>query len=160
MASGGMMMRLALAAFASGAAAGILLPLAFFAGGLFLTDLMTSWDAFEGLVGGLQAGVAIGLVFASPPAFFAGAAMWALGERVAAARRPHAWAAAGAAVAATLWILLQCVVRLLTDGFGSLDLFSLALLAASLPAGAGGALVFRGAMRLGDRRDVRAERRI
>ena len=143
MASGGMMWRLALAALASGAAAGMLLPLTLFVAA-FAAGTAASWWAFAALVDWLKIGFVAGLVLASFPAFFAGASMWALAGSIEAARRPSAWAAAGAAVGGAGWTLLGLMLR----GGGAVDAFELAILAAALAAGAGAALAFRGTMRL------------
>ncbi|HYI41069.1 MAG TPA: hypothetical protein VE053_12200 [Allosphingosinicella sp.] len=145
MASGGMMLRLGLAALVSGAAAGMLATLALFIGGL-LFGSPGSWWAFAMLADWLPIGFLAGLVIASLPAFFAGSSMWALGDDFPYARHPLAWAAAGAAVGGALWSLF--VLMLGTGGAGRLDAMDAALLAAGLVAGAGGALAFLGAMRL------------
>lgn len=145
MAAGGMLFRLAFAALVSGAAAGLLLPLLLAMAGL-LAGAPPIWSAFGRLSVLLPLGPAAGLVFATLPAFFAGASMWALGERFGSAGRPPAWAAAGAAVGAALWLLFE----LAADSFGGSgpEAFDAALLATGLAAGAGGALAFRAAMRL------------
>lgn len=157
MASGGMMVRLGLAALVSGAAAGLLATLALFIGG-FLFGSPGSWWASAMLVDSLQVAVLAGLIVASLPAFFAGASMWALGDAFGAARHPLAWAAAGAAVGGALWIVFGLVLGRAGAG-GGLDAFEAALLAASLVAGAGGALAFLAAMRLGGRLFGEARRR-
>jgi hypothetical protein len=149
MASGGMMMRLGVAALVSGAVAGMLAILALFFGGL-LFGSPGSWWAFSMLAEWLVIGLLAGLVVASLPAFFAGASMWALGDGFGPARHPFAWAAAGAVVGAALWALLGLLLGRAGAG-GGLNAFETALLAASLVAGAGGALAFLGVMRLGGR---------
>ena len=146
MASGGMIARLGVAALVSGAAAGTLLPLAIFLGGL-LAGSAASWWGFAMLIDWLQVGFVAGLVVATLPAFFAGASMWALGASFDSARRPSAWAVAGAAVGGAGWALLGLAIGRL-DGGGGLDAFEAAILAATLAAGAGAALAFLGAMRL------------
>lgn len=90
----------------------------------------------------LPIGFLAGLAIASLPAFFAGASMWAIGDSYGAARHPLAWAAAGAAVGGGLWVVFGILLgpdEIGADGW--------ALCAASLIAGAGGALAFLGAMR-------------
>lgn len=145
MRAGGMVFRLAFAALVSGAAAGLLLPLLLAMAG-FLTGGPPIWSAFGRLGVLLALGLAAGLVFAALPAFFAGASMWALGERFDSARRPPAWAAAGAAVGAAFLLLFE----LAADSYGGSGPAAVdaTLLAAGLGAGAGGALAFRSAMRL------------
>ena len=146
MASGRMTLRLGVAALVSGAAAGTLLPLAICLAGLFAGSA-ASWWGFAMLITWLQVGFVAGLVVASLPAFFAGASMWALGASFDSARRPSAWAVAGAAVGGAGWVLLGLVIGGLDSGDG-LDAFESAILAATLAAGAGAALAFLGAMRL------------
>ena len=139
MAAGGMMLRLALAALASAAIAGLLVPLLLglpsFLGGAPGRGLDLSAALLM-----LSIGVAGGLVVATLPAFFAGALLWALGDRFRFARLPYAWAAAGASVGAGLWALFAAAA-----GPGA---FETILLGASLAAGSGGALAFRSVMRL------------
>lgn len=147
MASGRMILRLGLAALVSGASAGMLIPVMVFLGGLALGGWTADWDSFAMLVEWLGFGFLVGLILAALPAFLAGASMWALGRNFESARRPVPWAAAGAVVAGALWALAQLV----SGGFGNLDFFETSLLAASLPAGAGGALAFLAAMRLSGR---------
>ena len=144
-------LRLGLAALASGAAAGLLLPLIYFLGALALGGWPADGPAVALLIEWLQVGFVAGLVLATLPAFLAGASMRALGARFGAARRPLPWAAAGAFVAAALWALAYLAGGLFGSGFGELDFLAMSLLAASLPAGAGAALVFRAAVRLGER---------
>ena len=139
MATGGTMLRLAFAALVSAGTAGLLVPL--------LLGLPSLLDGFAGRWSGLSAALSIlsigvvgGLVVATLPAFFAGAWLWALGDRFGLARLPHAWAAAGASVGAGLWALFAAAA-----GRGA---FEMILLAASLAAGAGGALAFRSVMHL------------
>lgn len=138
--------RLALAALASGAAAGLLATLALYAGALLL---LGGW-ALEGLtvsalLGGLAAGLAAGLVVATLPALLAGAAMWALGGRFEAARRAPAWAAAGAGGGGLVWAAFAAGARarLGEPGLAALDF---TLLAAGL-VGTGAALAFRAVAR-------------
>lgn len=146
MASGGTMIRLGLAALVAGGAAGILLPLAVFLGAL-LAGPAPEWWVFAMLIDWLQVGFLAGLVVATLPAFLAGASLWALGESFEAARRPPAWAAAGAFVAAALLALFAWGSGTLGSGVG-LDAFDIAILVAALAAGAGSALAFLGSMRL------------
>jgi len=146
MASGRMLFRLAFAALAAAAAAGLLLPLLLSSAGL-MGGWAPSWPAFGMLVYLLPVGLAFGLVVATLPAFFAGASMWALGEKFGSARRPAAWAAAGGAVGAMLWALFEILVG--SFRAGGPDASDAALLAAGLASGAGGALAFRAVMRLG-----------
>ncbi|HEX8626301.1 MAG TPA: hypothetical protein VF782_14665 [Allosphingosinicella sp.] len=157
MMSGRMMMRLGLAALASGSAAGTLATLAVFVGGL-LFGSPPGWWGFAMLLDWLQIGFLAGLVVASLPAFFAGASMWALGADFEAARHPLAWAAAGAAVGGALWLLF-CVALGRAGPDGGLQPLEAGILAASLVAGAGGALTFLGAMRLDARLSGSARRR-
>jgi hypothetical protein len=140
-----MMARLALSALVAGAVAGMLLPVAFFLGGLALGGWGADRESFARLIEALQIGLLAGSVLATLPALFAGAALWALGESFDSARRPPAWAAAGAAVTGALWLLLQFLDG---GGLGHPDFLEMSVLAAGLPAGAGGALAFLGAMRL------------
>ncbi|HEX8620603.1 MAG TPA: hypothetical protein VF718_01390 [Allosphingosinicella sp.] len=77
------------------------------------------------------------------PAFLAGAALWSAGLSRPGARRPAAWAAAGAALA------LACHLRLARLGALERSLFALppAAIAIAFPiAGAIAALLFRSAM--------------
>jgi hypothetical protein len=148
MASGGTMIRLGLAALVAGGAAGILLALAVFLGGL-LAGPAPEWWVFAMLIDWLQVGFLAGLVVATPPAFLAGASLWALGESFEAARRPPAWAAAGAFVGAALLALFEGLSGRFGSG-GGLEAFDMAILAAALAAGAGSALAFLGSMRLAD----------
>lgn len=140
--------RLALAAMAAGAAAGLLATLELYLGALLL---LGGW-AWEGvtaakLLAGLAAGLAAGLVALTLPAFLAGATMYALGRRFEAARRTPAWAAAGAAGGALLWALAIAAVhsRVGEPGLAGLDP---TLLAAGF-IGTGSALVFRAIARPG-----------
>lgn len=153
MESGRMMLRLGLAALVSGAAAGMLATVAVFLDELFFRSA-ERWWTLSILADWLPIGLLAGLVIGSLPAFFAGASMWTLGHDFEAARHPLAWAVAGAAVGGALWGLFV----LLLAGPGAGARFDL-LLAASLVAGAGGALAFLGAMRLGGSRFRRAPRR-
>ncbi|HEX8309591.1 MAG TPA: hypothetical protein VF645_14360 [Allosphingosinicella sp.] len=147
MATGGMMFRLAFAAMVSAAAAGLLLPVLVALAGL-LTGDSASWSAVWSLLFFVSIGIVGGLIFATLPAFFAGASMWALGMRFRAARLAPAWAAAGASVGAALWALFQSVAGPFAGrGAGA---FEVMLLGGCLAAGAGGALAFRSVMRLTD----------
>jgi hypothetical protein len=157
MISGRMMVRLGLAALVSGAAAGMLATLAVFLG-VLLFGSPEGWWGLAMLVDWLQLGFLAGLVVASLPAFFAGISMWAIGQDFVAARHPLAWAAAGTAVGAALWVVFGLVLGK-AGADGRLDSLDLALLGASLIAGAGGALAFLGAMRLGGRLFDEAPRR-
>jgi hypothetical protein len=143
--SGGLMLRLGVAALASGSAAGLIATLSFFFG-VLLFGSPERWWGFAMLGDWLPLGLLAGLAVASLPAFFAGAAMWALGDGFAAARHPLAWAAAGAAVGGALWAVLGLVLG--SVAAGGLDSDEIALLAAGLIGGAGGALAFLGTMRL------------
>jgi hypothetical protein len=139
MAAGGTMLRLTLAALVSAATAGLLVPLL-----LGLPSLLGGypgrWFDLSGALLILSIGIVAGLVVATLPTFFAGAWLWALGDRFGLARLPCAWAAAGASVGAGLWALFVAMT-----GPGALERI---LLAVSLAAGAGGALAFRFVMRL------------
>jgi hypothetical protein len=139
MAAGGTMLRLALAALVSAATAGLL---ATFALGLpsLLGGTPGRWSDLSAALLMLSIGVVGGLVVATLPAFFAGAWLWALGDRFGSARLPHAWAAAGACVGGGLWALFAASAGPVA--------FEAILLAASLGAGAGGALAFRSVMNL------------
>lgn len=141
MATGRRFARLALAALASGAAAGLLATLAVFLGASFLGGWSWNVSPAEALFAMLAAGVAAGLVAFSGPALVAGAAMCALARRVESARRAPAWAAAGAAVGALGWTAFAVAVGT-SVGEPGLDRPGGALLAAIL-AGAGAALAFR-----------------
>jgi hypothetical protein len=155
--SGRMMVRLGLAALVSGATAGMLATLAVFLGVLLFAS-PEGWWGLAMLVDWLQIGFLAGLVLASLPAFFAGASMWALGQDFDPARHPLAWAAAGTAVGGALWLVFGLVLGE-AGADGRLDPLESALFAASLIAGAGGAVVFLGAMRLGGRLFDEAPRR-
>lgn len=146
MLSGGMMLRMGMAALVSGSAAGLLATLAFFFGGL-LFGSPGGWLGLAMLGDWLGIGLLAGLAVASLPAFFAGTAMWALGDGWPAARAPLAWAAAGAAVGGGLWAFFCLLLG--SVAAGGLDALEVALLAAALVGGAGGALAFLGTMRLG-----------
>jgi hypothetical protein len=139
MAAGGMMLRLALAALVSAATAGLLVPLLLALPWLLGGASGRGLDLPAALLI-LAVGIVGGLVVATLPAFFAGASLWALGDRFGFVRLPHAWAATGASVGAGLWGLFEAVA-----GTGA---FATILLAVSLAAGAGGALAFRSVMRL------------
>lgn len=140
-------LRLALAACLSGATAGLLFSTAAFGWrGQPFEAWWTSTSAPLAALGSLAAfGVVTGLVVASPPAFVAGAAMWAAGR---GSRRPRsllAWVCAGAGVGALLRVLLE--LAFWTPGRGSFVTYGeAALLALCLAAGAAAALVFRAAM--------------
>jgi hypothetical protein len=144
MASGGTMARLALAALASAATAGLLLAL-FLAAASLLAGAPGRWSDLQPALLMLLVGIVGGLVVATLPAFFAGASLWALGGRFPIARLPHAWAAAGASVGGALWALFAAFTGAFHRGPGPLETI---LTAASLAAGAGGALAFRSAMHL------------
>ncbi len=137
--------RLALAALASGATAGLLMSsailLALLAGGASAGEEVT----VGGLAVALAAGVEAGLVGASLPAFLAGSAMHALGRRFAAARRSAAWAAAGGGAGASAWAILAAAARLVVGERG-LTGTGPAPLAAML-AGTAAALAFRAVAR-------------
>lgn len=146
MASGTIVLRLALAALASGAAAGLLATLALYVAALLL---LGGW-AWQGLtasvlLGGLAAGLVGGLVVATLPAFLAGAAMCALGRRFEAARRAPAWSAAGAGGGVLMWAAFALGVgaRLGEPGLAALDF----TLIAALLVGTGAALTFRAVAR-------------
>ncbi|HEX8062424.1 MAG TPA: hypothetical protein VF535_04335 [Allosphingosinicella sp.] len=145
MLSGGMMLRMGLAALASGSAAGLLTTLALFFGGLVFGS-PGGWWGFAMLGDWLPIGLLAGVAVAGLPALFAGTAMCGLGVSFPAARRPLAWAAAGAAVGGALWILFCLVLGSVAER--GLDALEIALLAAGLIGGAGGALAFLGTMRL------------
>jgi hypothetical protein len=145
MASGGIGLRIALAALVSGATAGMLLALAFFLA-VLVVGPPGPWWTLAMLIDWLQIGCVAGLVIATLPAWLAGLSMWALGASYGAARHPLAWAAAGAGVGGALWVLFGPLLgNMARDG---LDRDELALLAASLLAGAGAGLAFLAAMRL------------
>lgn len=156
MPTGKLILRMALAALASGAAAGPLLIL-LVALPLWLFDPRQGWAAAEAMLPMLPRflflAVSVGLVVATLPAFLAGAAMWALARRFEAASRPPAWAAAGAGVGAAFLVLTYVALGQRSAGF-QLAGTDFALLAAFLLAGAGTALVFWGAMRLSGRLSV------
>lgn len=141
----GMLMRLGLAALVAGVTSGALLVLAVYFGGAGIGHPEIPWMSAM-LFDWLETGLVAGLAVASIPAFVAGAAMWGLGRRIAAARRFPAWAAAGAAVGGALFALFGLVLGKM--GRGGLDSFETVLLCASLIAGAGGALAFLLAIRL------------
>lgn len=145
MLSGGMMLRIGFAALVSGSAAGLLATLALFFAGLFFGS-PGGWWGFWMLADWLPLGFLAGLAVASLPAFFAGMAMCGLGEGFPAARRPFAWAAAGASVGGALWVLFSLLLGSVAEG--GLDALEVALLAVGLIGGAGGALAFLGTMRL------------
>jgi hypothetical protein len=153
MPTGKLILRMALAALASGAAAG-LLPLLVVVLPMWLFDPRTGWTAAEEMLPMLPRilflAVSLGLVVATLPAFLAGAAMWALARRFEAASRPPAWAAAGAGVGAAFLVLAYVALGQRSLAF-RLDRTDLALIAAFLIAGAGTALVFLGVMRLSGR---------
>lgn len=141
-------LRLGLAACLSGAAAGLLFAVAVFCGriGQSFDAWWTSTSTPLAALGSLAAfGVVTGLVVASPPAFVAGAAMWATGRGSRRPRSPLAWACAGAAVGALFLALLELAFWTPGRGF-SMTYGEAGLLAVCLAAGAGGALVFRATM--------------
>lgn len=135
--------RLALAALASGATAGLLMTLAIllhalrFVGAGFLAEATAG-----GVAVGLAAGLEAGLIVAGPPAFLAGAAMCALGRRFEAARRAPAWAVAGAAGGALAWAAFAAAARIVFGEPGLARPADGVLLAAML-VGIGAALAFR-----------------
>lgn len=143
-------LRLALAACLSGAAAGLLFTIAMFGWriGQPLGAWWTSAPAPLAALGSMAAfGVVTGLVVASPPAFVAGAAMWATGRGKRGPRSLLAWACAGAGVGALFRALLE--LAFWTPGRGSFLTYGEAgFLAVCLAAGACAALVFRAAMML------------
>jgi hypothetical protein len=145
MASGRIVARLGLAALASGGTAGLLLTLAVFFGGL-LSGYARSWWTASALLDWLPIGFLAGLFAASLPAFFAGAGLWSIGDTVRAVRHPLAWAASGAVIGGALWALY--LLGLGSVGENGLDTGEMALLAAGLVAGCGGALAFLAVMRL------------
>ena len=157
MEAGKLMLRMALAALLSGAAAGLLLTLAVpFA--FWLLDPRAGWTAADSflplpLARALPFAIWAGLLVATLPAFLAGALMWALAARSEAAASPAAWAAAGAGVGGALLALVYVTLSGAADGL-ELGRTDAALLAAFLAAGAGTALVFRGVMRLSGRLSV------
>lgn len=145
MAEGSVMLRMVLAALASGGASGLLLAAQMsvlllsprvWGGGLF------DPTAFAVLLAG---GAVVGLLLATVPAFAAGAALWALQRRYAAAAGRTAWAWTGAGGGALVWALFELASAWLAGRFDPLG-FSALLLAACLGAGAGAALVFRATM--------------
>lgn len=156
MPTGKLILRMALAALASGAAAGLLL-IALVALPVWLFDPRPGWAAAEAMLPMLPRflflAVLVGLVVATLPAFLAGAAMWALARRFEAASRPPAWAAAGAGGGALFLVLTYLALGQRSVAF-QLDRTDFALLAAFLLAGAGTALVFLGIMRLTGRLSV------
>jgi hypothetical protein len=150
MAWGAMILRLAAAALVSSVAAGALLVLFLLSGpvpdprpGLGSSEP----PPLELLVGTLRFGLEGAFIFAAVPALAAGTSMWALGRRHSAARRPRAWAAAGACVGAIFFTLAQAEFGI--DPFDlAMSGLEAALCAAFLVAGAGAALAFRAVMRL------------
>lgn len=145
MAIGTKLARLAFAALVSGAAAGLLASLAMLLGAAWLGGWSWNVAPAEVMLAVLAAGLAAGIVVAAPPAFLAGAAMWALGRRVEAARRPSAWATAGAAVGAFGWAAFATAIGLSVGEPGLTR--PGALLPAAILAGAGAALAFRAVAR-------------
>lgn len=145
MLSVGMMLRMGLAALVSGSAAGLLAMLTLFFGALFF-GWPGGWWVFAMLGGRFPLWFLAGLTVLSLPALLAGAAMCGLGDSFPAARRPLAWAAAGAAVGGALWALFCLILGSVARG--GLDALDVALLAATVIGGAGGALAFLGTLRL------------
>jgi hypothetical protein len=141
-------LHLALAACLSGATAGLLLAMAIFSASHW-AEPVASWTParLRELLALAELGLTLGIVVASWPAFAAGSAMWAIGRRSQAARHGLAWAAAGSAVGALVWTLLELAVP--TSGGGArLGYADAGILAACLAAGAGAALAFRATMRV------------
>lgn len=143
------LLRLGFAACLSGAVAGLLLAGAMFFGA-HLDEPVSGW-AITGSAGLAELGslaqfaVTTGIIVASVPAFLAGAALWGLGRHRRAARHVLAWAAAGAAVGAHLWALLE--LAFWTPGRGArLTYVDAGFFLACLIAGAGAALAFRTTM--------------
>lgn len=139
--------RLALAALAAGAAAGVLATLALYLGALLLVGWAWEGVSASALLAGLAAGLAAGLVVATLPAFVAGTAMYALGRRFEAARRSPAWAAAGACGGLATWAAFAIGVRARVGepGLAALD----STLVAACLVGTGSALAFRSVARPG-----------
>lgn len=133
--------RLALAALASGATAGLLMTsailLAMLTGGDPAWNRVTAGDLAVGLAAGIEAGLAA----ASLPAFLAGSAMHALGRRFDAARRASAWAAAGAGAGAAAWAIVAAAswIKFGEPGLTSPD----SVLLAAMLAGTAASLAFR-----------------
>jgi hypothetical protein len=135
-----LLLRLALAALVSGAAAGLMMTAAALLGATWLGGLGRHSSTGD-LAGALAAGTQAGLGAASLPAFVAGGGLWALGARRAAARSAPAWALAGAAAGLAGWALFSAAVRIVLGepGVGRPD----GALLAALLAGSGAALAFR-----------------
>jgi hypothetical protein len=144
MAAGGMMLRLALAALVSAGTSGLIVPILLGLALLLDGNPQIGFDVRGSLLL-LSVGIAGGLVVATLPAFFAGAWLWAFGDRFGRARLPAAWAAAGASVGGALWALFGAATGAFHRGPGGFEALTLAV---SLAAGAGGALAFRAIMLL------------
>ncbi|HEX8513006.1 MAG TPA: hypothetical protein VF688_07850 [Allosphingosinicella sp.] len=144
------LLRLGFAACLSAAVAGSLLAVALFFGAR-LDEPLTGWASIgsAGLaeLGSLAAfGITTGIVVASVPAFLAGAALWGMSRYERHAGHAFAWAAAGAAVGALLWALLE--LTFWTPGRGArLTYVDAGFFLACLIAGTGGALAFRTTMK-------------
>jgi len=145
-------LRLAAAASVSSLAAGTSMVLLLMYGPLLAPH--QSWGSSEPppldlMLWALRHGLEGAFVLAALPALAAGAAMSALGRRLEAARRPRAWAGAGAFVGALFFLLAQATV-----GMDPFDLEMSSLEAASgaafIVAGAGAALAFRAMMWLSE----------
>jgi hypothetical protein len=157
-----MVLRLALAACLSGAAAGLLASLSIFFAP-HLADPLDNWSReaparLAELLATAEFGITLGIFVAGPPAFAAGSGMWALGRYSQSARHALAWAAVGGGIGAFLWALLE--LSFWTPGRGAaMTWVDAATFGICLASGAGGALVFRAAMRLGGSRGPVRRRR-
>lgn len=141
-------LRLAAAALVSSVAAGTLMVLFVLSGRVAVPA--RSWSSVEPppldvLIPALGYGLQGSFILAALPALAAGAAMSALGRRRSWARRPRAWAAAGALVGALFWLLFLALAGLLDLEMSSLEAMLGAMFLAS---GAGAALAFLAVMRL------------
>jgi hypothetical protein len=151
MLAGATILRLGLAALLSGTAAGLLLVASLLVGaviagadhGIGTGETPGPEMALLAVRLAVQAGAAV----ATLPAFVAGAVMTGLAARFEAARHLPAWAAAGAAVGAAFWLLVELVLGQLPYGTRPSAVDEV-FLAAFLFGGGGSALVFRGTMRL------------